>query len=324
TDNPGTPGDPGVPTEVVVPADPALSFAKTGVLSADGNTIEFTFTVTNIGNVTMDGITVADPKITDAIVLDVTTLAPGESTTGTATYTVTQPEKDAGVVENLATTTGTPPTTDPDNPAAPITPVPSTPDKDNPGKPGDPGIPTEVEVPWAPSLTLSKVATSESPYAVDDYIDYEMVVRNTGNVTLTDVVVTDNNAEIVSGSPIATLAPNATATVIARHQVTQSDIDAGIVVNQAKVTADDPEGNPTPEVPSDNPGTPQPNDPTVVELTQQPGLSLTKRTTGEGSYTIGQYINYEITVRNTGNVTLTDVAVIDDNAEIVSGSSIAA
>src|SRR5690606_7768040 len=78
TDNPGTPGDPGVPTEVEVPADPALSFAKTGVLSADGNTIEYTFTVTNTGNVTMTGITVDDPKITGAITLDVTELAPGE------------------------------------------------------------------------------------------------------------------------------------------------------------------------------------------------------------------------------------------------------
>src|SRR5690606_41076739 len=63
----GTPGDPGVPTVIEVPADPALSFAKTGVLSADGNTIEYTFTVTNIGIVTMDGVTVNDPKITDPI-----------------------------------------------------------------------------------------------------------------------------------------------------------------------------------------------------------------------------------------------------------------
>src|SRR3546814_12992811 len=81
-------------------------------------------------------------------------------------------------------------------------------------------------------------------------------------------MVTDGNAEITGGSPVASLAPNATATVIARHQVTQADIDAGTVVNQAKVTGEDPEGNPTPEVPSDNPDTPQPNDPTVVELTK--------------------------------------------------------
>src|SRR5690606_33096386 len=240
-----------------------------------------------------------------------------------ATYTITQAEKDAGEVENLATATGTPPTTDPDNPATPITPVPSTPDPDNPGTPGDPGIPTEVEVPSTPALELSKVATSEGPYAVDDYINYEITVSNTGNTTLTDVTVTDNNAEIVSGSPVASLAPNATATVIARHQVTQADIDAGIVVNQAKVTGEDPEGNPIPEVPSDNPDTPQPTVRTVRELATTSSLSSTKRVTGEGPYVLGQSVNYEITVRNTGNVTLTDVVVTDGNAEIMAGTPIA-
>src|SRR5690606_11915330 len=124
---------------------------------------------------------------------------------------------------------------------------------------------------------------------------------------------TDNNAEITAGSPIAALVPNATAIVTARHQITQTDIDAGTVVNQAKVTGNDPEGNPTPEVPSDNPDTPQPNDPTVVDLTQQPGLRLSKRATGEGPYTVGQYISYELAVTNPGNVTLTDVVVTDGN-----------
>src|SRR5690606_41947762 len=84
-------------------------------------------------------------------------------------------------------------------------------------------------LPPAPCLALSKVVTSEGPYAVDDDIDYEMVIRNTGNVTLTDIIITDDNAEIVSGSPVASLAPNATAMVIARHQITQTDIDADTV-----------------------------------------------------------------------------------------------
>ncbi|WP_188751832.1 DUF7507 domain-containing protein, partial [Parapedobacter defluvii] len=105
-------------------------------------------------------------------------------------------------------------------------------------------------------MSLKKRATSEGPYELGDYINFEIVVKNTGNVTLTDVTVTDDNADIVSGSPVATLKPNAVATVIARHQVTQDDIDAGKVVNQAKVTGMDPDGNPTPEVPSDNPDTP--------------------------------------------------------------------
>src|SRR5690606_11239787 len=145
----------------------------------------------------------------------------------------------------------------------------------------------------------------------------------TGNVTLYDMVVTDANAEIVSGSPVAQLAAGATATVTARHQVTQADLDAGQVTNQASVTADDPGGNPIPEMPSDDPSTPQPNDPTVVELDQPPGLSLTKKATGEGPYALNDYITYELTVTNTGNVTLYDIVVTDANAEIVSGSPVA-
>src|SRR3546814_1090264 len=98
-----------------------------------------------------------------------------------------------------------------------------------------PNDPTVVELTQNPGLSLSKRATGEGPYAVGQYINYEFIVTNTGNVTLTDVVVTDGNATIVSGSPVASLPPSQTATVIARHQVTQSDIDAGVVVNQATV-----------------------------------------------------------------------------------------
>src|SRR5690606_3921866 len=172
-------------------------------------------------------------------------------------------------------------------------------------------------------LALTKKATGEGPYQLGDYINVELLVTNTGNVTLHDIVVTDANAEIVSGSPVAQLAPGASATVIARHRITQDDLDFGRVINQAKAVGNDPEGNPIPEVPSDDPSTQQPNDPTVVELDRQPGLSLTKKATGEGPYQLGDYINFELIVTNTGNVTLHDVVVTDINAEIVSGSPIA-
>ncbi|QUT01353.1 DUF11 domain-containing protein [Proteus terrae] len=163
-DNPGTPGSSGVPTEVVVPADPSLSLVKTGVLSSDGNTVDYTFTVTNTGNVTINNITVADPKITDPITLSSTTLAPGESATGTATYTITQPEKDAGSVENVAEVTGTPPGS-----AVPIPPTESVPgDPNNPSDPLDPdntpGTPAEVVVPA--DLSSPKKVPVNSPLAL--------------------------------------------------------------------------------------------------------------------------------------------------------------
>ena len=67
------------------------------------------FLVTNTGNVTLTGVTVDDPLV-GPVSCPVTTLAPGASTTCTATYTLTQADVDAGTVDNTATVTGTPPT----------------------------------------------------------------------------------------------------------------------------------------------------------------------------------------------------------------------
>ncbi|MEZ5191696.1 MAG: hypothetical protein R2734_03705 [Nocardioides sp.] len=64
--------------------------------------------MTNTGNTTLTGVTVNDPKV-GTVTCPVTTLAPGASTTCTATYTITQADVDAGQVVNTATTTGTPP-----------------------------------------------------------------------------------------------------------------------------------------------------------------------------------------------------------------------
>src|SRR5690606_36079960 len=186
-----------------------------------------------------------------------------------------------------------------------------------------PNDPTVVDMNQKPALSRTEEPRGGGACASGDSRNSEIDVRNTGNVTLGDITVTDDNAEIVAGSPVATLAPGASATVIARHRVTQDDLDAGQVVNQAFVTGNDPSGDPIPAVGSDNPDTPQPNDPTVVDMNQKPALSLTKRATGEGPYALGDYINFEIVVRNTGNVTLGDITVTDNNAEIVAGSPVA-
>src|SRR3546814_887523 len=180
----------------------------------------------------MEDITVTDPKITDPIVLGATTLAPGESATGTAIYTITQAEKDAGEVENAATTTGTPPTTDPGNPAAPITPVPSTPDVDNPGTPGDPGVPTVVNVPADPSLSFAKTGVLS---ADGNTIEYTFTVTNTGNVTMENITLAEADFSGTGTAPVPAfvsnsgtsaegmLAPSEVATYTAIYTLTQAD-----------------------------------------------------------------------------------------------------
>ncbi|MEZ4778797.1 MAG: hypothetical protein R2786_05370 [Flavobacteriaceae bacterium] len=46
------------------------------------------------------------------------------------------------------------------------------------------------------------------------------IVTNTGNTTLSNIVVTDANATITGGNPIATFSTGASATVTAEHIVT--------------------------------------------------------------------------------------------------------
>jgi len=99
---------------------PALTLDKTGTLNDQngnglidlGETITYSFLVTNTGNVTMTNVTVDDPLLANAgVSLDQgpQTLAPGASFTFTATYTPVQADIDAGKVENTATGTGNPP-----------------------------------------------------------------------------------------------------------------------------------------------------------------------------------------------------------------------
>lgn len=75
-----------------------------------GDTIAYTFTVTNTGTVGLTGITVDDPKA-GSVSCPASTLAPGasEQCAATQAYTITPADLTAGVVENTATASGTPP-----------------------------------------------------------------------------------------------------------------------------------------------------------------------------------------------------------------------
>ena len=104
-------------------------------LGGVGDTINYAFTVTNTGDVTLTDVTLVDDT---AIVAGgpIATLAPGEidSTTFTATYVITQADVDAGEVVNTATVTGD----DPDG-----APVSDVSDSANPGDDtGGPDDPT--------------------------------------------------------------------------------------------------------------------------------------------------------------------------------------
>ncbi|MFC3240919.1 CshA/CshB family fibrillar adhesin-related protein, partial [Luteimonas padinae] len=150
----------------------------------EGDGISYQFVVTNTGNVTLTGVSVTDELAgLSAIVYAWPgaegVLLAGQSVTATATYTVTAADVNAGNVHNSATAGGTPPST-PSNPTPPPITTP----------------PGEVDTPIAqePGIEITKSVTSAGPYTEGSVISYQFLVANTGDVTLTNVSVTDELA----------------------------------------------------------------------------------------------------------------------------------
>uniref|UniRef100_UPI001BDABABE DUF7507 domain-containing protein n=1 Tax=Pedobacter sp. B4-66 TaxID=2817280 RepID=UPI001BDABABE len=334
----GTPGvppvDPACPTCTItpLPSAPAMRLTKTGTYAdsnADGKVnvgdqINYTFKVENTGNVSLSDISISDPKVT--VTGGPVSLAPNavDNTSFTAVYTLTQADLDKGGVYNLATASGK----DPSN--NPVT------DESESGNPagGTPGVPpvdpacptcTITPLPSAPAITLTKNTVIGTYNKVGDVINYVLKVKNTGNVTLTNVNITDTNADAGSILPstIATLNVGAEVTVNAKHTLTQIDLNKGFVYNIADVQAKDPKGGDVKATSKDNnPAYPNaPIDPTcptctITEIQQKASIALIKKVTnvgtGEnGTFVLGDQIEYTFTITNTGNVTLSNLVLND-------------
>jgi gliding motility-associated-like protein len=181
----------------------------------------------------------------------------------------------------------------------------------------------------SPSMTISKDGTymdnnSDGKTNVGDTIIYEFVVTNTGNVPLSNVTVTDNNA-VVSGGPISlAVGASDSTTFTAVHTITQADIDAGIVYNSAITSATPPTGPPVMGTSTDptpcatcpvNPACPTCTD-TKTPLAQSPSIALVKTAVlidenGDGLTQVGETIQYSFVLTNTGNVPLTNITIKD-------------
>ncbi|WP_428230930.1 DUF7507 domain-containing protein [Flavobacterium sp.] len=93
-------------------------------------------------------------------------------------------------------------------------------------------------------LSLIKTASMISCGKVGDIITYNFEVMNTGDVPITDIYITDPMPGMsISGNHIATLAAKATVTLTGTYQITAADVQAGKIVNSAKVTGTDPSLN---------------------------------------------------------------------------------
>ncbi len=301
----------GDPTPVTPNIDPAIAIVKTADVSAlssppvVGDIVTYTFAVTNTGNVNLTGVSVTDPMPDLTITgSPIAALAVGATDSSiTATYALKLADIDAGQVQNTATAEGT----DPYNTVV----------TDDSGTSTTNDTPTVVNLTQGPAIALIKTADTaalQSPPQAGDIITYNFRVENTGNVTLTNVTITDPLlGGTVPGGPIASMNPGDvdTLTFSADYTLTLADMAAGEVQNTATTTGTPPTG---PAV-SDDSGTDNTNDvPLVTPLAQAPSILLEKFVDAAphlAGSVVGDLVEYTFTVTNTGNIPLNNVTVTD-------------
>ena len=269
-----------------------------------GDVVDYQFTVTNEGNVTLDNIAIQDSVLgVSGVVCDRTTLGPSGTTSTPpdftdchGTYQLTQANVDAGRLTNYATATGQTPSGYAPNPGGTLT--------SNQAE-------APLDFPPHPSLALQKTASVKGTgprgtVKAGDTITYTYALTNTGNVTLSDLSVKD---DLTGLSHIACdtygLAPLGQTTCTAFYEVTQADIDAGSVTNMATAGGNDPEGNSVTSPPGS----------VTVDLPASASLFLEKTASiapnGAGLKAAGARITYSYTLENTGTITLNALHVVD-------------
>ena len=159
--------------------NPDIKIVKTHDVCGDcvkiGDTITYTYTVTNTGETTLHSITVTDDKL-GSISLNATTLEPEEYAIGTATYTVTENDL-PGPITNTATATGY------DSQQNQVT------DQDTQT--------IEICTPQ-PDISIEKYVKldcqeyqKEITANIGDTATFKIIVNNTGDRTLYDIIVED-------------------------------------------------------------------------------------------------------------------------------------
>ncbi len=183
----------------------------------------------------------------------------------------------------------------------------------------------------APSITVTKVADDVTDVIVGQTVTYTYTVENTGNVTLSNVFLTESHdgtgpAPVPAGLTLSTdiaplldstdgggneiwdtLAPNDIVTWQSTYVVTQADLDANgggdnDLDNTVTATAssfgnvDDITGNVSEEV-------------DLVDVNAS--ISISKVADDDTDVTLGQLITYTYTVTNDGNVAVDNITLSD-------------
>ncbi|MCK8469046.1 DUF11 domain-containing protein [Microbacterium sp. KSW4-16] len=286
-------------TTPVVAANPKLTLVKTANVDAvttEGQIVKYSFAVTNNGNIPVSDITISDTGFTGAgelsdVVCPAGVLGTGDSLTCEASYAVTQEDLDAGGFVNTATANG-----------VPMGGADSVASNESTEK---------VDAVQTPAISIVKSGQILSEeYVAGAEVVYSFVATNTGNMTLTDIVIneisfsgTGELGEIVCpAEDLVSLAPGKQVVCEAGYKLTQADIDAGEVSNSATATGT-PSGDSAPI-------TSEP-DAFTFPTPQDASLSIVKTADVDSISEIGQEVVFSFLITNTGNVTVMNPEVVE-------------
>ena len=160
-------------------------------------------------------------------------------------------------------------------------------------------------------LTLEKqgrwVDTNKSNTAnAGDHMDYAFTVTNGGQVPMTNIRVIDPMVTVAPPS-VASLLPSEVATFTATYALLQNDIDNSKIVNTATAEGVLPDG----EIVESPPAVSETEFPPAPEVgTKKSGRFLDDVITNEFP-DAGEHIEYTVTVKNMGNITMVAYPPID-------------
>lgn len=298
-----------------------------------GDVMEFNIKVTNTGNTDLKDVIVKDELNGATIVANtgeytvnadgtatIAVLTAGASVDVKATYTVKAADLGNTSFTNKATATAK--TENPKKPDGKVT-----------GE--DETDPIAIDS-RRPAMEITKTVTNlpagGEGFVEGDTVRFEIKVKNTGNLALSKVTVTDELADttIEAGAGyvvdnnkavIADLPLNAEITITASHVVTKADVANKNFKNTVTVTSKVPD--PTdPDKETEGPENPAETDTIPTKGVQVQKTVTSKAAAADGKYAAGEKVTFDITVTNTGNTVLGNFRVVDqlENTTILEGA----
>jgi uncharacterized repeat protein (TIGR01451 family) len=334
-------------TETPIVRTPGIEITKTSTITDEGDgqtglgdTITYTISIENTGNLNLASVTLEDELITvngDALTLTTTptfvssslgsdqgSLKVNETAEYTATFIINQASIDGGGTSNTVTVTAS-------SLFGTISDVSDDGDDTDGNSTDDPTVNI-----FSGSLELEATKTavvndvnSDGETGIGDVINYTIVVENKGTESLTNFSITDTltdangNSLSLNASPTSsdsdTIAPGQTKTYTAAYTISQLALDNGGVLNSALVQASNIAGTIFVSDISDDGDDTDSNtvsDTTDVLIAENSSLNLTKTyvnidNDSDGLISAGDQLVYTFRLENDGNVTQNFIYITD-------------